>query len=259
MHRLPVPEDLRESIEWRFSLVTPESRLRGRVPLFPNPTARNREGRWIANTLREEWNAAASSVGVRVWMYEGTKHAFASDALARGGRIHNIRDFLGHTDARSAERYAKLADVGRLDVPRRPPDLSPGCRSPEKGGETLLNPAICGGTDGTRTRSQSSQLTDFTHFSFSEIVCPVCVPVCPGPWSTSAGRSPSEPRDDGTHRSSPFTRSPIHEKMTPSHKSMDPQPPKNESPRQRKTLVSVERQYETDVATGQMATRMFVI
>ena len=34
--------------------------------------------------------------------------------------------------------------------------------------------------------------------------------------------------------------------------------PETESPPQRKTLVSVERQYETDVATGQTATRMFV-
>jgi hypothetical protein len=42
-------------------------------------------------------------------MYEGTKHAFASDAVARGVDLYRLRDFLGHTDARSTEKYAKLA------------------------------------------------------------------------------------------------------------------------------------------------------
>ena len=59
-----------------------------------------------------------------------TKHAFASDAIARGVDLYRLRDFLGHTDARSTEKYAKLADVGRLDVLRR---LSLTCRSPQNG------------------------------------------------------------------------------------------------------------------------------
>ena len=131
VRRLPVAQDLQAWIEWRLSHVTSEDRLRGPIALFPNPSARNGERRWIANTLREKWNRAAEGLVVRVKMYEGTEHAFASDALARGVDLHRLRDFLGHSDAHSAERYAKLAEVGRLDVPRRPPDLSLGRRGPE--------------------------------------------------------------------------------------------------------------------------------
>jgi len=64
-------------------------------------------------------------------MYEGTKHAFASDAVARGVDLYRLRDFLGHTDARSTEKYAKLADVGKLEVLRPGRDLSLACRSRE--------------------------------------------------------------------------------------------------------------------------------
>ena len=56
------------------------------------------------NALREEWNRVARSLGLEVKMYEGTKHAFASDAVARGVDLYRLRDFLGHTDARSTER-----------------------------------------------------------------------------------------------------------------------------------------------------------
>ncbi len=127
--RLPAPEDLQEWISWRLSRVTPQERLSGPVALFPNPTACNPEKRWIANTLREEWNRAAKAVGIRVKMYEGTKHAFASNAIAAGVDLYRLRDFLGHKDARSTERYARLADVGRLEVLRRTRDLSLACRS----------------------------------------------------------------------------------------------------------------------------------
>ncbi len=71
-------------------------------------------------------------------MYEGTKHAFASDAVGRGVDLYRLRDFLGHTDARSTERYAKLADVGKLEVlARRNPDLSLGCRSRDFGDQNV--------------------------------------------------------------------------------------------------------------------------
>jgi len=131
VRQLPVPEDLKFWIEWRLSQITPQERLNGPVALFQNPSASNPQKRWTANSLRKEWNRAAARIGVPVKMYEGTKHAFASDALARGISLHRVQDFLGHQDARSTERYAKLADSGRLDVLRRPVDLSLGCRPPE--------------------------------------------------------------------------------------------------------------------------------
>ena len=61
---------------------------------------------------------------LRVKMYEGTKHTFATDAYERGVDLYRLRDFLGHTEHRSTVRYAKLAEVGRIEVLRPPSDLS---------------------------------------------------------------------------------------------------------------------------------------
>jgi hypothetical protein len=67
-------------------------------------------------------------------MYEGTKHAFATDAVRLRVPKERIQKFLGHADARSTDRYAKLADAALLDV-LRPAGLSLACRSPENGDE----------------------------------------------------------------------------------------------------------------------------
>jgi integrase len=116
-----ISAELHEWIRWRRDQVGPEERLRGPVPLFVNPTARNAERRWIANALREEWKRAAGRVGVYgVPMYPGTKHATATDALRRGVPLEKVQELLGHSDARSTLRYAKLAKRAALDVLRRP-------------------------------------------------------------------------------------------------------------------------------------------
>jgi integrase len=166
--RLPVPEDLQEWITWRLSRVTSQDRLSGPVALFPNPTACNPEKRWIANTLRKEWNRAAKAVGIRVKMYEGTNHAFASNAIAAGVDLYRLRDFLGHKDARSTERYAKLADVGR----RRCYDRHGICRSLVAraiyAARTRAMPRGSGGADGTLSRARGNlaepkNLVPFAH------------------------------------------------------------------------------------------------
>ena len=81
------------------------------------------------------------------------KHAFASDAVRRGVDLYRLRDFLGHTDARSTEKYAKLADV---DGSR----CCGECRScrrlvarPIRATKWPAMTEICGGADGTRTRN----------------------------------------------------------------------------------------------------------
>ena len=47
------------------------------------------------------WKRACAGVGVRVSLYEGTKHALATDALKRGVSERQVQEFLGHADARS--------------------------------------------------------------------------------------------------------------------------------------------------------------
>ncbi len=48
---------------------------------------------------------------MRVRMYEGTKHSSATAWLAQGSSLQMIQRMLGHADARSTERYAKLGDL----------------------------------------------------------------------------------------------------------------------------------------------------
>ena len=87
--------------------------------LFPNPTARNPQRRWIANALRQEWNRAASAVGVEVRMYEGTKHSAATGWRTSGMSLDMVRRMLRHRDARSTERYAKLTDQALVEAFKR--------------------------------------------------------------------------------------------------------------------------------------------
>jgi integrase len=112
---IAIDDELCEWIEWRLEERREALRLGGppwaaSPALFPNPTSRNRERRWIANALRPKWNRAADAVGVKVRMYEGTKHSSASRWHSSGMPLELVRRMLRHRDTRSTERYAKLAD-----------------------------------------------------------------------------------------------------------------------------------------------------
>ena len=74
-----------ELAAWIESHVDPAGALVG-APLFANPTGRRDGRRWLSNPLREEWNRAALAIGVRVRIYEGTKHTTATEALRSGRR-----------------------------------------------------------------------------------------------------------------------------------------------------------------------------
>jgi integrase len=49
---------------------------------------------------------AYEQIGVKVSLYAGTKHTFATDAAARGVAERALQTFLGHADVRSTRRYA---------------------------------------------------------------------------------------------------------------------------------------------------------
>ena len=131
--RLPVPEVLEEWIpEW----VPPDARLQ-RAPLFVNPSHGER---WTPSSIRRTWEAACREVGIEgISVYEGCKHSFATEAIARGVPERHLQTYLGHADVRSTRRYALLADSALIQVlrPRRAAsaetDLSrtcPECRMP---------------------------------------------------------------------------------------------------------------------------------
>jgi hypothetical protein len=78
-----IDDELCGWIQWRMDERREALRLGGPAwaaspALFPSPTRRNEESRWIANALREEWRRAARPVRVKVRIYEGTKHSSAS-------------------------------------------------------------------------------------------------------------------------------------------------------------------------------------
>src|SRR5690606_4010281 len=88
------------------------------APLFPNPTARNREKRWHANALREEWKRAASAVGLEVKMYEGTKHSFGTQLVEAGVDLRIVQRIFGHADQRSTDHYTHRATAALVAVLR---------------------------------------------------------------------------------------------------------------------------------------------
>jgi hypothetical protein len=58
---------------------------------------------------------SGTALGVRVRMYEDTKHTSATEALRGGRRLEEVQHGLGHKDRRSTERYARHADVARVE------------------------------------------------------------------------------------------------------------------------------------------------
>jgi integrase len=106
-------------IAWRLAQLTPAEKLKGTGRLFVNPKGRDHLGRWSHDGLEYVWRKACRAVGVTVGLYEGTKHATSTDLLRRGEDLELVRKFLGHKDARSTERYAKLADRNVSDAMRR--------------------------------------------------------------------------------------------------------------------------------------------
>jgi hypothetical protein len=59
--------------------------------------------------------------GVEIGLYEGTKHSRATDLLRQGVSERTLQALLGHRDARSTRRYARLADEALVQAirPRR--------------------------------------------------------------------------------------------------------------------------------------------
>jgi integrase len=109
--RLPVPEELAEWIEVH---VPREARLKGR-PLFAMPwhgrgKAKVENRRWSKTGMRRAWTKACGAAGVDVGLYEGTKHSRATQLLAEGISERVLQEILGHKDARSTRKYARIAD-----------------------------------------------------------------------------------------------------------------------------------------------------
>jgi integrase len=109
VRREPAVPVLREWLTWRASQATPAARLRGEA-LFPNPNAENPTKRWSVSALVREWGRACKAAGVAYApIGRATRHSTFT-ALARSGLSERLlRAHSRHRDARSLDRYAKLA------------------------------------------------------------------------------------------------------------------------------------------------------
>jgi hypothetical protein len=120
---LPIPADPADLREWLERHVPPELRLaEPEGYLFRNPDGER--GQWGPTSMTRAWRAACDQVGVRVSLYEGTKHSFGTAAKAAGVEDRVLAHIFGHSDTRSVARYGRLeldtvrSALGRL--PRAP-------------------------------------------------------------------------------------------------------------------------------------------
>ncbi len=105
--REPWSEDLIRWIEWRLEQATPESRRRGEVALFWNPSARNPAKRWGPDAIERQWDKACEdALGFRVPFQQGTRHTTLT-ALGQKFPERMLRAFSRHRDGRSLDRYSK--------------------------------------------------------------------------------------------------------------------------------------------------------
>ncbi|MEE9607454.1 MAG: hypothetical protein V3U03_06905, partial [Myxococcota bacterium] len=77
-------------------------------PLFVNPDPQSKTGWWSDTGLRRVWYTACRKVGVRVSLYEGTKHTLGTALKAAGEDDRVIAMLFGHSDTRSVEPYARV-------------------------------------------------------------------------------------------------------------------------------------------------------
>ncbi len=113
---VPIPDDLADAIE---SLWPASARLAADkgTPMLVNSRTNRRWSHWA---LRASWLRGCESAGAPpVPLYEGTKHSGATDMLARTKDRAAVRDYLGHTDARSTDKYAKVTSGALVDIAKR--------------------------------------------------------------------------------------------------------------------------------------------
>jgi len=103
--------------------------------------------------MHRVWKAACVATGVEISLYEGTKHSRATDLLRQGVTERVLQALLGHRDARSTRRYARLADEALVDA------IRPRCGSPAKPAEKAAEESGGrGGGGGNRTRRRAAQV-----------------------------------------------------------------------------------------------------
>jgi site-specific recombinase XerD len=81
----------------------------GEEPLFPNPLATNEDGRWSETSEKRTLYKAYRDAGVlHIKPNEMGRHFFATTLVNDGADVYGVKEWLGHSDISTTERYAKL-------------------------------------------------------------------------------------------------------------------------------------------------------
>ena len=100
-------EELIRWLDWRMEQATPQSRMRGEIALFWNPTAHHPSRRWTTSMMDRGWNRACKRAGVgKIGLQEGTRHTTLS-ALGEVLPERVLRAYSRHKNARSLDHYSK--------------------------------------------------------------------------------------------------------------------------------------------------------
>jgi hypothetical protein len=67
---------------------------------------------------RKLWNRITSEMGIKISLYQGTKHSSATEAVNRVG-MGRVQEFLGRTRSAMTKRYAKMNTDGLKPVLRK--------------------------------------------------------------------------------------------------------------------------------------------
>lgn len=106
--REPWDAELIRWLDWRLEQATPESRARGELALFWNPSARNALKMWSTDPLEKQWHAACRAARVAPIPFgEATRHTTFTALGDMGERM--LRAFTRHKDLRSLDKYTKQA------------------------------------------------------------------------------------------------------------------------------------------------------
>ena len=71
---------------------------------------------YTSKNLNKIWHDAGKKVGIKIKMYNGTRHSLGSQLLDMGCDLSLVQDQLGHTKPEMTRRYAKRSPKSLADA-----------------------------------------------------------------------------------------------------------------------------------------------
>jgi integrase len=68
------------------------------------------------NQVSDTWRRAAKKAGIKITLYQGTKHSMGCQLVNQGVPLEMLAAWFGHKDVRTTKRYAKIDLTGRKNI-----------------------------------------------------------------------------------------------------------------------------------------------